>query len=295
MSSPSSESSEEQQYLDLVRTILDTGEARADRTGTGTLSLFGATMRFSLRERFPLLTTKRVFWRAVCEELLWFVRGDTSAQHLSDKGVRIWDGNGSRAYLDSIGLTDRAEGDLGPIYGFQWRHWGADYTTMHADYEGRGIDQLRQVVDAIKTDPTSRRILLSAWNPSAIPSMALPPCHVMAQFYVSGSGELSCQMYQRSADMGLGVPFNIASYSLLTCMLAQVCGLKPGEFVHVLGDAHVYSNHVEALREQIEREPRAFPTLRLNPEVREMDDFGMEDIELVGYAPHKSVPMKMAV
>ena len=293
MASP--EEHPEKQYLNLVRSVLERGEPRTDRTGTGTLSVFGASMRFSLREGFPLLTTKRVFWKAVCEELLWFIRGDTDARHLSEKGVRIWDANSSRAFLDSMGFLDREEGDLGPIYGFQWRHWGAEYGTAKDDYQGKGVDQLRQVIELIKTEPSSRRIILSAWNPTAIPKMALPPCHVMAQFYVSGSKELSCQLYQRSADLGLGVPFNIASYSLLTHMIAQVCGLAVGDFVHVLGDAHVYANHVEALTDQIEREPRSFPTLRLNSRITEIDDFTIDDVELEGYRPHPSVPMKMAV
>ena len=293
MASP--EEHPEKQYLNLVRSVLERGEPRTDRTGTGTLSVFGASMRFSLREGFPLLTTKRVFWKAVCEELLWFIRGDTDARHLSEKGVRIWDANSSRAFLDSMGFLDREEGDLGPIYGFQWRHWGAEYGTAKDDYQGKGVDQLRQVIELIKTEPSSRRIILSAWNPTAIPKMALPPCHVMAQFYVSGSKELSCQLYQRSADLGLGVPFNIASYSLLTHMIAQVCGLAVGDFVHVLGDAHVYANHVEALTDQIEREPRSFPTLKLNSRITEIDDFTIDDVELEGYRPHPSVPMKMAV
>lgn len=283
----------EYQYLDLVRRILRDGVARGDRTGTGTLSVFGAQMRFDLRKSFPLLTTKRVFWRGVVEELLWFISGSTDANELAAKGVHIWDGNGSREFLDKLGFTDREVGDLGPVYGFQWRHFGAQYSDMRADYSGQGVDQLAQVIKTIKTNPNDRRMLMCAWNPAAMPKMALPPCHVMCQFYVANR-TLSCQMYQRSCDMGLGVPFNIASYALLTCLLASVCGLERGEFVHTLGDAHVYSNHVAALEEQLKRSPRPFPTLEIvNREF--IDDFGIDDIVLKGYEPHKAISMKMAV
>eukprot|EP00124_Ichthyophonus_hoferi_P003015 Ihof_evm5s235 gene=Ihof_evmTU5s235 len=254
---------EEYQYLDLVRHILEKGAVKGDRTGTGTISVFGAQMRFSLRNnRLPLLTTKRVFWRGVAEELLWFISGDTNANSLKEKDIHIWDGNGSKQFLDNLGLHDREEGDLGPVYGFQWRHFGAEYKDMHYDYKGQGKDQLAEVIETIKKNPDDRRMIMTAWNPLALPYMALPPCHLLCQFYVA-NGELSCQMYQRSADMGLGVPFNIASYSLLTIMIAHICGLKPGEFIHVLGDAHVYSNHVDALKEQLLREPKEFPTLNI--------------------------------
>jgi len=249
---------EELQYLDMIEEIMREGVYRGDRTGTGTISKFGTTMRFNLRHSFPLLTTKRVFWRGVAEELLWFIAGRTNGKELSDKGIHIWDGNGSREYLDSVGLSHREEGDLGPVYGFQWRHFGAEYSNMHSDYSGQGVDQLAELIHKIKTNPNDRRLVLTAWNPAAIKDMALPPCHMFCQFYVA-DGELSCQMYQRSCDLGLGVPFNIASYSLLTCMIAQVCGLKPGDFVHVLGDAHVYANHVEPLKEQLRNAPRHFP------------------------------------
>nr|XP_029120818.1 bifunctional dihydrofolate reductase-thymidylate synthase isoform X3 [Elaeis guineensis] len=218
------EKHEEYVYLRLVQDIIANGAQKNDRTGTGTLSKFSCQMRFNLRKSFPLLTTKKVFWRGVVEELLWFISGSTNAKALQEKDIHIWDGNASREYLDSVGLSFREEGDLGPIYGFQWRHFGAEYTDMHADYTGKGFDQLLDVVDKIKNNPDDRRIILSAWNPSDLKKMALPPCHMFAQFYVE-NGELSCQMYQRSADMGLGVPFNIASYSLLTCMIAQVCAL----------------------------------------------------------------------
>ncbi|CAK4086757.1 unnamed protein product [Aphanomyces euteiches] len=301
---------EELQYLELIQRILDEGVQKGDRTGTGTISLFGAQMRFSLRDDiFPLLTTKRVFWKGVAEELLWFISGNTSAKTLQDKGIKIWDGNGSREYLDSIGLSHREEGDLGPVYGFQWRHFGAKYVDMHTDYTGQGHDQLAEVIHKIKHTPNDRRIILSAWNPSDLGIMALPPCHMFCQFYVA-NGELSCQvyrsadacwlmlnpkMYQRSADMGLGVPFNIASYSLLTRMIAQVCGLKAGDLIHVFGDAHVYLNHVEPLLEQLKRSPRPFPKLYLNPAKTDIDSFEFSDFTLEGYNPHKTIKMDMSV
>ncbi|XP_040863313.1 bifunctional dihydrofolate reductase-thymidylate synthase isoform X1 [Glycine max] len=229
---------EEFKYLRLVQEIISEGTTKDDRTGTGTLSKFGCQMRFNLRRNFPLLTTKKVFWRGVVEELLWFISGSTSAKALQEKGIHIWDGNASREYLDSIGLTEREKGDLGPVYGFQWRHFGAKYTDMHADYSGQGFDQLLDVINKIKHNPNDRRIILSAWNPSDLKLMALPPCHMFAQFYVA-NGELSCQMYQRSADMGLGVPFNIASYALLTCMIAHVCGMQ---IMPALLDLNLYSD-----------------------------------------------------
>jgi len=285
---------EEYQYLKLIKEISESGNVSGDRTGTGTVSLFGTSMKFDLRKSFPLLTTKRVFWRGIAEELLWFVKGDTNGNHLAEKGVKIWDGNGSREFLDKRGLGHREVGDLGPVYGFQWRHFGAKYVDMHTDYTGQGVDQLADCIKKIKEDPTDRRILLSAWNPADLAEMALPPCHMFCQFYVA-NGELSCLMYQRSADMGLGVPFNIASYSLLTCMMAQVCGLKPGDFIHNMGNTHVYANHIEPLKEQLERTPRPFPTLRLNPDVKEIDGFQMSDFELFGYSPHGKIAMDMAV
>ncbi|GAB5365577.1 hypothetical protein AAMO2058_001070100 [Amorphochlora amoebiformis] len=285
---------EELQYLKLIRDILGNGVKKGDRTGTGTISKFGCTMRFNLRERFPLLTTKRVFWKGVAQELLWFIKGCTNAKTLTDKGVKIWKANGSREYLDRIGLTHREENDLGPVYGFQWRHFGAEYKDMHSDYSNQGVDQLKQVIEKIKNKPTDRRIIMSAWNPADLKKMALPPCHMFCQFYVA-NGELSCQMYQRSCDMGLGVPFNIASYSLLTCMIAQVCGLKPGDFVHVMGDTHVYLNHIEPLKRQLEREPRQFPTLWMNPEVKDIDKFKYTDFKIKDYKPYPTIKMKMAV
>ncbi|XP_024394486.1 bifunctional dihydrofolate reductase-thymidylate synthase 1 [Physcomitrium patens] len=288
------EAHDEYQYLNLIDDIIKTGAVKGDRTGTGTISKFGCQMRFNLRKSFPLLTTKRVFWRGVVEELLWFISGSTNAKVLHDKGVKIWDGNGSREYLDKQGLTEREEGDLGPVYGFQWRHFGAKYVDMHADYTGQGYDQLKDVINKIKTDPDDRRILLSAWNPADLKLMALPPCHMFAQFYVA-NGELSCQMYQRSCDMGLGVPFNIASYALLTCILAHVCDLVPGDFVHVLGDAHVYKNHVEPLQEQLQNTPMPFPRLRIKTANRDIDSFVAADFELIGYKAHQKINMIMAV
>eukprot|EP01059_Diplonema_ambulator_P030271 TRINITY_DN5102_c2_g1_i1.p1 TRINITY_DN5102_c2_g1~~TRINITY_DN5102_c2_g1_i1.p1 ORF type:complete len:500 (+),score=186.29 TRINITY_DN5102_c2_g1_i1:46-1500(+) len=286
---------EEQQYLDLVDDIIKNGFTKGDRTGVGTISKFGAQMRFSLRDGvIPLLTTKRVFWKGVAEELFWFIKGCTNGKDLKDKGVHIWDGNGTRAFLDSRGLPDRAEDDLGPIYGFQWRHFGAEYKDCHTDYTGKGVDQLAEVINTIKTNPNDRRIIMSAWNPMALGEMALPPCHVMCQFYVAG-GELSCQMYQRSCDMGLGVPFNIASYALLTIMIAHITGLKPGDFVHTLGDAHVYTNHVEPLKEQLEREPRPFPCLKILKHHDNIEDYEMADFELLEYKPYPTIKMEMAV
>ncbi|KAK4544083.1 hypothetical protein LTR36_004581 [Oleoguttula mirabilis] len=307
---------EEHQYLALIRSILTTGEHRPDRTGTGTLSLpFPPQHKYTLSNPddgtliLPLLTTKRVFLRAVLAELLWFITGDTNAATLQAQNVKIWDGNASRAYLDSVGLSHREEGDLGPVYGFQWRHFGAEYTDCHADYTGKGVDQLAEVVHKLKTSPYDRRIILSAWNPADLTKMALPPCHMFAQFYVSfpassptradGSkrGTLHSLLYQRSCDMGLGVPFNIASYALLTHMLARACDLVPGSLTHTMGDAHIYLDHEEALRVQIEREPREFPTLEM-PE-REagcsIDGWRVEDFKVLGYEPHKGIAMKMSV
>ncbi|RFU25543.1 hypothetical protein B7463_g10798, partial [Scytalidium lignicola] len=307
---------EEYQYLDLVREILERGERRPDRTGTGTLSIFGPQpLRFQLNDNgrpiLPLLTTKRVFLRAVIAELLWFIQGNTSSLALSKVGVKIWDGNGSREFLDSRGLTHREPGDLGPVYGFQWRHFGAEYIDAKTDYAGQGVDQLADIIHKLRTNPYDRRIILTAWNPRDLPSMALPPCHMFAQFYVSfpqskkvseevsGSkpkGHLHCQLYQRSCDMGLGVPFNVASYALLTHMLAHVCDLIPGSLIHVLGDAHIYINHTDALRTQLQREPRAFPELEIKREKGgSIDGWQAEDFVIKGYNPHKSIAMDMAV
>ncbi|KUI53073.1 Thymidylate synthase [Cytospora mali] len=313
---------EEHQYLDLVREILDDGEHRPDRTGTGTYSIFAPRpLKFSLNRDgtpiYPLLTTKRVFHRAVLAELLWFVSGATSSLSLSEQGVKIWDGNGSREFLDSVGLGHREAGDLGPVYGFQWRHFGAEYVDARTDYTGQGVDQLAEVVHKLRTNPYDRRIIMSAWNPADLKKMALPPCHMFAQFYVSyprsrtaatageeegevggekPKGHLHCQLYQRSCDMGLGVPFNIASYALLTHMIAHVCDLVPGSLTQVMGDAHVYCDHVDALRTQLEREPRDFPELEIKREKGgSIDGWKVEDFEVKGYNPHKTIAMKMSV
>ncbi|XP_065094791.1 thymidylate synthase isoform X2 [Ochlerotatus camptorhynchus] len=286
---------EEMQYLNMIDRTITTGNKRLDRTGVGTLSIFGSQMRYNLRNNvLPLLTTKRVFFRGVAEELLWFIRGSTNAKDLQAKNIHIWDGNSTREFLDAAGFVDREEGDLGPVYGFQWRHFGAKYKTCNEDYTGQGVDQLTEVITRIKNNPTDRRIIMSAWNPIDIPQMALPPCHCLAQFFVA-DGELSCQLYQRSADMGLGVPFNIASYALLTHMIAHVTGLKAGDFVHTTGDTHVYLNHIEPLKEQLKRVPRRFPTLHFKRSIQSIDEFQFEDLEVRDYDPYPTIKMQMAV
>ena len=262
------------QYHDLLQHILDKGTKKEDRTGTGTVSVFGYQMRFDLNEGFPCLTTKKLHLRSIIHELLWFLKGDTNIQYLKENNVSIWD-----EWADE-------DGNLGPVYGSQWRSWPAA--------DGRHIDQITQVLDQLKSNPDSRRIIVSAWNVGEIDKMALPPCHAFFQFYVA-DGKLSCQLYQRSADTFLGVPFNIASYALLTMMMAQVCGLKPGDFVHTLGDAHLYSNHLEQAKLQLTRDFRPLPQLKINPEIKDLFDFKYEDFELVNYDPHPHIKAAVAI
>lgn len=308
----------EKSYLDLCNRIITEGEVRPDRTGTGTKSIFAPPqLRFDLsNDSFPLLTTKKVFLKGIVHELLWFIEGSTDSNKLTEKGVKIWEPNGSREFLDKLGLKDRREGDLGPVYGFQWRHFGAGYESCDTDYTGKGFDQLQDVIHRLKTTPYDRRIILSAWNPPDFPKMALPPCHVLCQFYVSFPSstfktdetkksktsqrpKLSCLLYQRSCDMGLGIPFNIASYALLTKMIAHVVNMDCGEFIHTMGDSHVYLDHIEPLKEQLSRVPREFPQLRIKEErkdeITSIDDFKYEDFELIGYNPYGPIKMKMSV
>lgn len=286
---------EEHQYLDTVRQCIFAGNNKNDRTGTGTWSLFGTRMRFCLENNtIPLLTTKKVDWRSIVEELLWMIAGGTDTKKLSNKRVKIWDKNGSRDFLDRSGFTEREVGDLGPVYGHQWRHFGAEYVDCKTNYTGQGEDQLQNVIKTIRSNPDDRRMLVCSWNPTDLKKMALPPCHVLFQFYVF-EGKLSCQMYQRSVDLGLGACFNIASYSLLTAMIAQICNLEPHEFVYCLGDYHVYKNHVEPLMQQLTRQPRPFPKLLLNKERTEIDQFTSDDIQLVEYDPHPKIRMEMAI
>ncbi|MDO9452133.1 MAG: thymidylate synthase [Stagnimonas sp.] len=262
------------QYLELMQLVLDKGTVKTDRTGTGTQSVFGHQMRFDLNDGFPVLTTKKLHLRSIIHELLWFIKGDTNIRYLKENGVSIWDD-----WADE-------NGELGPVYGSQWRAWPAA--------DGRKIDQLSQVIEQIKKTPDSRRLIVSAWNVGEVDKMKLPPCHAFFQFYVA-DGRLSCQLYQRSADIFLGVPFNIASYALLTLMMAQVTGLKPGDFVHTLGDAHLYLNHLEQTREQLSREPRPLPTMTLNPDVKDIFAFRFDDFTLAGYDPHPAIKAPVAV
>jgi len=263
-----------QQYLDLLKHVLQTGVRKSDRTGTGTISVFGYQMRFNLQDGFPLLTTKKLHFKSIAYELLWFLRGDTNIKFLTDHGITIWN-----EWADQYG-------NLGPVYGYQWRSWPAA--------SGKHIDQISQVIDSLRKNPDSRRHIVSAWNVGEIEKMALPPCHILFQFYVA-DGKLSCQLYQRSADIFLGVPFNIASYSLLTCMMAQITGLQPGEFIHTLGDAHLYLNHIEQAKLQLTRTPRKLPTLRLNPDVKDIFSFRYEDFIIEGYDPHPHIKADISV
>jgi len=262
------------QYHQLLQHILDNGVKKGDRTGTGTSSVFGYQMRFDLQEGFPLVTTKKCHLKSIIYELLWFLKGDSNIKYLNDHKVRIWD-----EWADE-------NGDLGPVYGYQWRHW--------PDGKGGEIDQIKNLIHQIKTNPNSRRLLVSAWNVADVDNMALPPCHTMFQFYVA-EGRLSCQLYQRSADVFLGVPFNIASYALFTMMVAQVCGFKPGEFIHTFGDAHLYSNHIEQAKLQLSRDCRPLPTMKINPDVKDIFSFEYEDFELLNYDPHPHIKAQVAV
>ncbi|QEK50767.1 thymidylate synthase [Pedobacter aquae] len=262
------------QYLDLMRHVLENGTQKHDRTGTGTISVFGYQMRFNLEEGFPMVTTKKLHLKSIIHELIWFLSGDTNIKYLKDNGVRIWD-----EWADE-------NGNLGPVYGSQWRSWPTP--------DGRHIDQISQIINQIKNNPDSRRIIVSAWNVAEIENMALPPCHSFFQFYVA-DGKLSCQLYQRSADIFLGVPFNIASYALLTMMVAQVCDLKPGDFVHTLGDAHLYNNHLEQTKLQLSRETRPLPTMQINPEVKDIFGFKYDDFTLLNYDPHPHIKAEVAV
>lgn len=262
------------QYQHLMQRILDEGVEKGDRTGTGTVSVFGHQSRYNLQEGFPVITTKKLHLRSIIYELLWFLKGDTNTKYLTDNGVKIWD-----EWADE-------NGNLGPIYGYQWRSWPAP--------EGKHIDQITQVIDQLKNNPNSRRIIVSAWNVGEIENMALPPCHAFFQFYVAG-GKLSCQLYQRSADVFLGVPFNIASYALLTMMMAQVCSLQPGEFIHTLGDAHLYTNHLEQTKLQLSRTPKKLPIMKINPDVNNLFDFTYKDFELIAYDPDPHIKGKVAV
>ncbi|MEY2439483.1 MAG: thymidylate synthase [Verrucomicrobiota bacterium] len=262
------------EYHDLLRLVLENGEPRTDRTGVGTISIFGAQARFDLRDTFPLLTTKKLHLKSIIYELLWFLRGDTNVRYLNEHGVSIWN------------EWANEDGNLGRVYGAQWRDWRGE--------NGVRVDQIKRVIDQIKTTPDSRRLIVSAWNPAEIDKMALPPCHVLFQFHVQND-ELSCQLYQRSADLFLGVPFNIASYALLTLMVAQVTGLRPGDFVHTFGDLHLYQNHIDQAREQLSRQCRPLPRMRLNPSVKNIDDFKFEDFELLNYDPHPSIKAPIAV
>ena len=293
---------EELQYLNIVENVINNGIYKEDRTGTGTVSMFGVQMKFNLRNNtLPLLTTKRVFWKGIVEELLWFLRGDTNNVNLQARGVHIWDGNSSREFLDNLGFTERKVGDCGPIYGFQFRHCGAKYKTAYDDYTGQGVDQLANVIDLIKNNPSSRRIIINLWNPQVLDEIVLPSCHCFYQFYVNtNTKELSCSMYQRSGDLGLGVPFNIASASLLTNIIANICHLKPGELTHTIGDAHVYLNHVEALNIQLKRTPLAFPMLKMPERKLNLSDLNNDkltwkDFKLIGYKSYPTIKMKMAV
>ena len=287
---------EEYQYLNQIKNIIETGYSANDRTNTGTKSIFGSQMRFNLdNNSFPLLTTKKMFMRGVVEELLWFLRGDTNSKNLENKGVSIWKGNSSREALDNLGFTDRQEGDCGPIYGFNFRHYGGEYKDCDTNYTNCGYDQVKEVLRLLKEEPTSRRILINLWNPTSLKDTVLPACHVLYQFKVIGN-KLSCSLYQRSGDVGLGVPFNIASASLLTIIFAKLSGLEPYELIHTIGDAHIYLDHEDGLKEQITRTPFQFPSLKIVDRNQcKVEDFCLEDFVISNYQCHEKIKLNMAV
>ena len=292
---------QENQYLQLLEKILEKGKYREERTGTGTFSIFGEQLSFDISESIPVLTTKFVPWKSCIRELLWFLSGKTDATILQNQGVKIWDGNTSREFLDKRGLYDFPEGDVGATYGHCWRHFGATYTTCKDDYTGKGFDQIQYIINELKNNPTSRRIFMSSWNPVALDKMALPPCHVSAQFYVevdeNGRKLLSCQMYQRSVDTFLGCPWNIMSYAVLTYILAKITDMHPYKLIMCLGDVHIYSNHVEQVREQLKRKPYPFPTLVLSDEIknRNIGDLSIDDFQLIDYYHHPAIKAIMAI
>ena len=289
----------ENQYLSLIKKIIDNGEVRQSRNGI-TLGVFAEKLDFDISESIPFITTKKLAWKTVIKELLWFLSGSTNNQTLLDQNVNIWKGNATREFMDSNGFTEREVNDLGPIYGHQWRHFNAEYKDHKTDYTNQGIDQIQYVLNLLKTDPMSRRIILSAWNPCQIDQMNLPPCHILAQFYVStnittGNKELSCHLYQRSADVGLGLPFNIASYAVLTYILAKLSNLKPKRLIITVGDAHIYEDHIDQLKEQITREPFIFPMLKINPDKKysTISDFEINDFIVENYVYHETIKMSM--
>ena len=288
-------SHEEDQYLELIKEILEHGTLEKGRNGN-TLSVFGSAMYFSLENgKIPLFTTKKLAWKTCFKELFWFIRGKTDNKLLREMSVRIWDANASREFLDSRGLFERCEDDLGPIYGHQWRHFNANYTSCNDDYSGKGVDQLQSIINSLKKveERNSRRLIMTAWNPCQLDEMALPPCHVLCQFNVKNGNELSCALYQRSGDVGLGVPFNIASYSLLTHILAKHCGLVASEFIYYLGNTHIYDDHINALREQISRKPFEFPSIEIKKAHEKIDDYTLDDIEIRDYQCHEAISMNV--
>lgn len=286
---------EEHQYLNLIKTIIENGSDEKGRNGNVRVHI-GASMRFSLKDnQIPFLTTKRLAWKTCLKELLWFLRGDTNNKHLKEENVHIWDDNGSREFLDSRGLHHLKEDDLGPVYGHQWRHFNANYETCHTDYQDKGVDQIAYIIEQLKNPETrtSRRLVMSAWNPCQLNEMALPPCHVLCQFNVVKGNQLSCCLYQRSGDVGLGVPFNIASYAMLTRIIASICDLEASEFIYFLSNAHIYDDHIDSLKEQIEREPYTFPKLNIKEKISDIDTISLENFEVKDYSYHSKITMKM--